>query len=104
MATTDEIAELRLLVAEPTTTTYTDMALGSVIDGTDSMNEAARDIWVQKAASYAALANISEGGSSRSMGDLQDKALKMVALFQAKMDRDNTVGGNSGVIINKLVR
>lgn len=103
MATNAEIAELRLLVAEPTSATYSDATLAGIIDTTSSMDEAARDVWVQKAASYTALANISEGGSSRSMGDLHAKALQMVELFQGKMDRATQLD-RSGVIISSLSR
>lgn len=86
MATVDEIAYLRLLTGEPTEDTYTEEDLETRIDAAVSMDHAALGIWVEKAAAWAALADISEGGSSRSMGALQANAIKMVAIFQAKID------------------
>jgi hypothetical protein len=104
MATVEQIAELRLLVAEPTEDTYTDAALGVAIDAAGGdLDLVARDIWVQKAAKFSALVDISEAGSSRSMGSLHANALKMVDLFNAKLDRtkaDVVVGTR----IRKLTR
>ena len=72
MATTAEIAELRLLIAEPVSAEpYTDEILGNLIASSqDSVRNAAAGVWRAKAASVAHLVDISEGGSSRKMSDL----------------------------------
>jgi hypothetical protein len=82
MATADEVAALRLLIAEPDETYYTEEQLSGRLDDALSANHAAHSIWVEKAARYTELVDKSEGGSSRSNGALQDKALKMVELFK----------------------
>lgn len=84
MATADEIAELRLLIADTDSANYkyTDTYLSDLIDAkSGEMNSAAYDIWVQKAASAAELVDISEGGSSRKMGDVYEQALDMARHF-----------------------
>jgi hypothetical protein len=82
MATAEQIAELRLLIAEPTGDVYTDAILGTMIDArSGDMNGSAYDVWVQKAAAAAELVDISEGGSSRKMGDVYEQALSMARHF-----------------------
>jgi hypothetical protein len=82
MATADEIAELRRLIAEPTDAApYTDAELGARIDvaaelGADIRTLAA-SIWREKAASYAALVDVQEGNSKRTLSQLQEQALRM---------------------------
>lgn len=90
MATADEIANLRLLIAEDTEDRYTDDALGVRIDAAASLDRVAYDIWTEKAAYYTALVDKSEGGSSRSNGALQEKALKMVAMFERRLGAVST--------------
>jgi len=107
MASSEQLLNLRLLVAEPDETTYPEDMLDARIDAASgNLDRVAYDIWVEKAASYAALADISEGGSSRSNGALLDKALKMVALFKGKLDEagENLPGPGRSLIINRLVR
>lgn len=86
MATDAEIAALRLLIAEDTEDRYTDDQLGLRLDEADSEDRVAYKIWTEKAAYYTGLVDMSEGGSSRSNGQLMDKALKMVALFKGRLD------------------
>ena len=82
MATTDQISQLRLLTAEPDATTYSDIVLSTRIDAVDGdLNRAAYDIWSEKAAGFALLVDVSEGGSTRKMGDLHEQALRMVQHF-----------------------
>lgn len=86
MASGDQIASLRLLVDEPEETYYTDQALSDRIDGAvGNLDAVAYEVWIEKAARWAALANVSEGGSSRSMDSLHAKALQMVELFRRKL-------------------
>ena len=88
MATEAEIARLRLMIAEPDAEKYTDEALAVVIDESSDLNKAAFTIWSQKAASAAELVDISEGGSSRKLGDVYEQALTM-----AKFYSEQTPGG-----------
>lgn len=105
MATADQIAQTRLLVAEPTATTYSDVMLGDRIDAAaNSLDLVARDIWVEKAARLAEVPDISEAGSSRSMGKLHDNALAMVAYFNSKLAETAAALPTSGPRIRKLTR
>lgn len=90
MATPEQIAELRLLIAEPDDAPpYTDAFLGALIDANGGeQNKSAFTVWTQKAASAAELVDISEGGSSRKMGDVYEQALSMAKFFG-----DQTPGG-----------
>lgn len=83
MATPEQIAALRLLIAEPVNAApYTDAVLGAAIDAAaGDLNAAAQGFWVSKAASYSELVDTSEGGSSRKMSDLAKNALAMVKYF-----------------------
>lgn len=94
MATIDEVAQLRLMVGEPDNSTYTDAMLGALLDGyatsTLALSRAARDIWYQKAASYADLVDISEGGSQRKNGDLQKRALTMAELYAGQVSAEDS--------------
>lgn len=85
MATAAEITTLRGLIAEPDDVApYTDVLLGARIDAAiGDLNATARDVWLEKAAGYAELVDVTEGGSSRKMGDLHEQALNMVKYFTA---------------------
>jgi hypothetical protein len=107
MATPEQLLNLRLLIAEPDETTYPEDLLDTRVDAAGgNLDKVAYAVWVEKAASLAVLADISEGGSSRSNNALQDKALKMVALFKAKIDEADAAAGvtTSGFQIHRLVR
>lgn len=87
MATTEEIKEVRDLTdgAE----LFTDEQLGALIDSGLSVNAVAYRVWQSAAASYSKLVNVSESGSSRSMGDLYKNALAMAKSFK---DADQPAG------------
>lgn len=109
MATPDQLLSLRLLIAEMDETTYSEELLNARIDdAAGNLNRVAYAVWTEKAAAYAALADISEGGSSRSNGSLHEKALKMVKLFGDKLAAEplDPVDplGSRGFVINRLVR
>lgn len=104
MATADQIAKVRLLTAESTTETYSDVTLGARIDSAvGDLNLVSRDIWEEKAASFAELVNTSEAGSSRSNGQLHQQALAMVAHFSGMMTSASDSAG-SRTIVSKLRR
>lgn len=102
MASAAEIARLRLLVAEPDATTYTDEDLSTRLDGVQgNQNQAAASIWREKAAQAAGLVDTSEGGSSRKLGDLHEQALGMSAYFS---DLDASTGPTGGTRVHRLRR
>lgn len=96
MATAEEIAAFRLLIDESDDKLpYTDAALGARLDTATSPQSLAAVIWTEKAAAYAALVDVSESGSSRSLGQLQDKALAMAKTFQSA---DPTAPGTGSAV------
>jgi len=83
MATADQIALLRLKIDQPDNVApYTDAVLGAAIDAASGdLDLVAYNTWTNKAATASSLVDISEGGSSRKMGDLQEQYLRMAAQF-----------------------
>jgi hypothetical protein len=105
MATVDQIASLRLLVAQPDDAEpYTDAALSGRIDADGDINKTAYSIWVEKAAARADLADISEGGSSRKQGDLYEQALNMSKHFADLIEIGPPAAGGPGLRISRLRR
>lgn len=87
MATTDQIAELRAAINQPDNTDpFTDTFLSSLIDQYGGVDPAAAKLWEIKAGQVAALVNISEGGSSRSMSDLYTHYLQMADRYSTDTD------------------
>lgn len=104
MATSEETLALRLLIAESTEATYTDEALAARIDAAGSLDLVAYEIWTEKAAKASSLVDISEGGSSRKMGDLQEQALRMAATFAARVNTGTTPPGGGRTQVSRLTR
>lgn len=104
MATAEEIATLRLLIAEPDETTYTDVVLGQRLDASTSEDQVAYEIWTEKAAAAAALVDVSEGGSSRKMGDIMEQALRMAEVFAARVTTGTAPPSAAGTRISRLSR
>lgn len=110
MATPEQIANLRLLVAEPDDTVYTDSDLSARIDvafaaGYTTLNLPARDVWLETAARYAALVDVSEAGSSRGNGALWDRARRMAEMYGGFVATEsNALVPRSHVIVAKLSR
>lgn len=102
MATPDQIAQFRLLIAEPDDTKYSDETLSALIDSSTSVNAAASSIWTQKAAASATLVNVAESGSSRSLGDLYRNALAMAAQFDKAAGADAATA--PGIRIRRISR
>jgi hypothetical protein len=78
MATQSEIDQARALVPD---TKLTDEQIGLIIDSSECLNEAVGKMWGQLAGGYSKLVDISEAGSSRSFGRLQDNALGMAKYY-----------------------
>lgn len=107
MATAEEIAALRLLIAEPDDIApYDDAALSTLLDNSTNSFLIAYEIWTQKAAATAGLVDVSEGGSSRKMGDLYEQALSMAEqMRQRAISATNPPDGlGTGIRIRKLTR
>lgn len=106
MATADQIAEVREYVAEPGIENgWTDDRISTYIERETDLYLAASAIWTAKAARYASLVNVSESGSSRSLGSLIDNANKMAAAYKARSEA--TTGGgvvDGDIVLTRLVR
>lgn len=88
MAISEQVNELRRLIAEPINEEpYTDERLGEILDTNagKTLMSIAGQIWREKAAGYAELTDISEGGSSRSGSKLYQQALAMAETFDPKV-------------------
>jgi hypothetical protein len=105
VATAEEIAAFRLLIDEgDDVEPYSDLSLNMRIDAALSSQALAAEIWMEKAASYASLVNVSESGSSRSMSDLHKNALAMAKGFGAVDPTGPEAAGVRGVRMKKLTR
>lgn len=105
MATAEDIAQLRSMIAEPTNEEpYTDEQLSAQIDAADSLPTLAAQVWRSKAASLAHLVNISEGGSSRSMGDLYKNAIAMAGVWQSAAGGDSSADTNDAPFTTEITR
>lgn len=103
MATPEEIAALRLLIAEPEVDTYSDEDLSNRLTTADQYT-VAYDIWTEKAAAAAGLVDMSEGGSSRKLGDVYEQALGMADAMRARAVSATNPPTGAGVRIKKLAR
>ena len=84
MATNEQIAALRRMVAEPGTETYLNTELSALIDEAGTLDKAATIIWGEKAAVAAELVNVSESGSSRSLQQIHSNALSMAKYYDSR--------------------
>lgn len=99
MATPEAIAALRLLISEPDDAEpYTDAALSARLDADQDSKVTAYSIWTEKAAAWAGLADISEGGSSRKQGDLHEQALAMAKFFKGQIEEGSPITGGATVV------
>lgn len=99
MATPEQIAALRLQISEPDDAEpYTDAALSTRLDTDGNLNLTAYNIWTEKAAAWAGLADITEGGSSRKQGDLHEQALAMAKHFKGQIEDGAPITGGTTVI------
>lgn len=88
MASLEDIALLRANVNEPSNEEpFTDEQLSTYIDAL-GVSGASAAIWRRKAAGVVDLVNVSENGSSRSMGSLYQQYLGMAKEFSAETPSD----------------
>lgn len=90
MATADQLQQLKNMIGADAASQYTDDQLNAIIDANDTIEAAAAQVWESVAASYSNLVNISEAGSSRSLGSLYANALQMAKYYRG-LDATNGV-------------
>lgn len=100
MATESEIARLRRMTAlDASDATYTESLLGGMIDDLGFEN-AASQIWREKAAAAAGLVDMSESGSSRSLSQLRKGYLEMATAVNPSTEA--VTGGSFTVGVERI--
>jgi hypothetical protein len=103
MATEGQILTLRQMVNEDDECGgWDDEKLAAAIDGTDTLNAAAAQVWYLKAGQYASLVDVSESGSSRKLSDLRKNATEMGELY-AGIDA-GAIDTTTGPVIQRIRR
>lgn len=97
MASSDQIALVRLYADEPTQDNWTDAQLNLLIDE-GSVESATAAVWREKQARFSSLVDVSEAGASRKMSQAFDNAQKMAAYWLG------VAGGRSGARIHRIER
>jgi hypothetical protein len=108
MAAIDFLTRLRQFINESDETNFTDEELlaileGWTVDGNTNVNSAASEVWMMKAAKYAALVDITESGSSRKLSGLQANALKMSKWFKDLSD-EQIIAASASSRTREIVR
>jgi hypothetical protein len=93
MATAEDINVVRANTNEPSTDNYSDDQISEVIDAYGDLDAASGAIWRIKAGKYADLADVQEGSSRRSLGDLHEQALAMAKTFDSQAASGGVIGG-----------
>lgn len=106
MATEQELALVREYIGEPNDANgWTDARISVFIAGAANLPLAAADIWGVKAGANAGLVNVSESGSSRSLGDLLKQAAAMEAYYRKRGNEIATpTPVDSGPVIRTITR
>lgn len=112
MATVEELARLRDMIAEPDQADgWTDERLESFItrtlnaNGSVNLRAAAAEVWGAKAAELAELVDVTESSSSRRNSQYFDHAQKMAASYaSAVTDPTSTVGRMRSIAITRPTR
>jgi hypothetical protein len=100
----DPVLSVRRNTDEPTAEIYSDTELSDrLVAAAGSVATVCRDIWKEKMASAASLVNTSEGGSSRGMKDLFDRA-KAMHDFWAAQTSDEASAGKGITVLHRLSR
>lgn len=105
MATAQELATLRDYINEPDDENgWTEEKLEAYLTTYGSLYRAAGAAWSVKASGYAELVNVSESGSSRSLGDLFDRARNMSLYYVGLADNEDNPIVSTGPVINRIRR
>ena len=94
MATAEEVATVRVNINEPAEDHYDDALIGDIIDAWEgNLDAASAALWRMKAGRYADLADVQEGSSRRSLGDLHEQALAMARSFASTAASGGEISG-----------
>lgn len=105
MATAEEVLKLRQYINEPDDCgEWADVRLGEYIDASSNLYNAAAEIWGIKAGQYSGLVNVSESGSSRSLGDLLKNAERMAKHYRELGTAEDNAGLASAIQIRPIRR
>lgn len=93
MPETTEVTALRLRLGESipadgtaADTMFSEEQLQSIVDTTETADEAALEGWEIKKAALANLVNVTDGAASRELGMLFDHAVEMVDSYSKKIN------------------
>lgn len=101
----DPILLLRRYTDEvDTDSIYDDAEMASRAASATSLYAAARDIWIEKAASASGLVNISEGGSSRSLGSVQAQYQNMIKMYTDLANSAESGGSPNSPVLRRISR
>ncbi len=103
MADVSDIAEVRVNVNEPTTSMWSDEAIGAMVDS-DGVAGASARIWRAKAARYASLVDVTESGASHKYSDLHKNALAMAKTYDSVDTVDVVIPVADRVRVKRIVR
>ena len=105
MATSGDLAQVRLNVNEPTNTApYDDTYIGALIDS-GGITGASVSIWESKAASIAATAvDITEADATHKMSDRFDHANAMIKYWRSVTTEDKKTELGSVIRVRKIQR
>lgn len=106
MATAQELLTLRDYLSEPDDTNgWNEEKLAAYLTQYGSLYRAASAAWGVKASKFAELVNVSESGSSRSLGDLFARAQQMSAYYRGLAEKEEEpVVPTNGPVIQRIRR
>lgn len=106
MATAAELIELRDYINEPDNTNgWTEEKLTDYLTRYSNTLRAASEAWAVKASQFAEVVDVSESGSSRSLGALFDRAQKMSEYYARRADEvEAEVPAVTGPVIQRIRR
>lgn len=105
MATGEELLTFRDYINESDDTNgWTEGKLTSYLTKYSTLYRAAAAVWSVKASGYAELVNVSESGSSRSLGDLFERAQRMASYYKGLADNEEIPVVPSGPVIQRIRR
>lgn len=97
MATEIEIRSVREnLPAEAATSGWDDVRIGGDLDAGISLNKIVQSWWAYRVSSTASFVDISESGSSRSLGSIHRNAVDMLKYWDDKV-KDDEDGPNDDI-------
>lgn len=103
MATEAEIQTVRVNTnTVDDTETYSDTAIGALVDELGGVEAASAAVWRQKAAAAAELVDVSEAGSSRKLSDLHKNATAMAAVWDSRVP--GSVATKAHAKVHRIVR